>query len=84
MPLLLIRLDGEVYAYWDGCPPGSALTLQLGRVEGTTLVCPWHGCRYDLRTGKREDAEGKLSVLPVAVRDGEVKIALGVEEVGPE
>ena len=84
VPLLLIRLDGEVYAYRDGCPPGSALTLQLGRVEGTTLVCPWHGCRYDLRTGKREDAEGKLSVLPVAVRDGEVKIALGVEEVGPE
>jgi nitrite reductase/ring-hydroxylating ferredoxin subunit/Fe-S cluster biogenesis protein NfuA len=84
VPLLLIRLDGEVYAYRDGCPPESALTLQLGRVEGTTLVCPWHGCRYDLRTGKREDAEGKLAVLPVAVRDGEVKIALGTEEVGPE
>ncbi len=84
VPLLVTRLDGEVYACRDGCPPGSALTLQLGRVEGTTLVCPWHGCRYDLRTGKREDAEGKLSVLPVAVRDGEVKIALGVEEVGPE
>jgi nitrite reductase/ring-hydroxylating ferredoxin subunit/Fe-S cluster biogenesis protein NfuA len=84
VPLLLTLLDGEVYAYRDGCPPGSALTLQLGRVEGTTLVCPWHGCRYDLRTGKREDAEGKLSVLPVAVRDGEVKIALETEEVGPE
>ena len=83
-PLLLARFDGEVYAYRDGCPPGSALTLHLGRVEGTTLVCPWHGCRYDLRTGKREDGDGKLPVLPVAVRDGEVKVALGVEEVGPE
>lgn len=82
-PLLLTLLDGEVYAYRDGCPPGSALTLQLGRVEGMTLVCPWHGCRYDLRTGKREDAEGKLPVLPVAVRDGEIKVALGTEEVGP-
>ncbi len=84
VPLLLTLLEGEVYAYRDGCPPGSALTLQLGRLEGTTLVCPWHGCRYDLRTGKREDGEGKLSVLPVAVRDGEVKVALGTEEVGPE
>lgn len=81
VPLLLTLLDGEVYAYRDGCPPGSALTLQLGSVEGTTLVCPWHGCRYDLRTGKREDGEGKLSVLPVAVQDGEVKVALGTEEV---
>ncbi len=83
-PLLLSRLGDEVYAYRDGCPPGSALTLHLGRVEGTTLVCPWHGCRYDLRTGKREDGEGKLPVLPVAVRDGEVKVALGTEEVEPE
>ncbi len=83
--LILVRLDGEVYAYRNGCPPGSVLTLHLGRLEGSTLVCPWHGCRYDVRTGKREDAEeGKLPVLPVAVREGEIEIAVGVEEVEPE
>ncbi len=83
--LILVRLDGEVYAYRNGCPPGSVLTLHLGRLEGSTLVCPWHGCRYDVRTGKREDnEEGKLAVLPVAARDGEIKIAVGVEEVEPE
>ncbi len=82
--LILVRLDGEVYAYRNGCPPGSVLTLHLGRLEGSTLVCPWHGCRYDVRTGKRQDEEGKLAVLPVAVRDGEIKIAVGVEEVEPE
>lgn len=81
--LLLVLLDdGEVYAYRDGCPSGGILTLQLGEVHGSILVCPWHGCRYDLRTGKREDAEGKLLVLPVAVQDGEVRVALGTEEVG--
>ena len=80
--LLLVRLDGEVYACRNGCPPGSALALHLGRLEGSTLVCPWHGCRYDVRTGKRQDAEeGKLAVLPVAVQDGEIKVAVGVEEV---
>ena len=79
--LILVRLNGEVYACRNGCPPGSALALHLGRLEGSTLVCPWHGCRYDVRTGKRQDAEGELAVLPVAVQDGEIKIALGVEEV---
>ena len=83
--LFLVRLNGEVYAYRNGCPPGSALALHLGRLEGSTLVCPWHGCRYDVRTGKREDdEEGKLAVLPVAVEVGEIKIAVGVEEVEPE
>jgi nitrite reductase/ring-hydroxylating ferredoxin subunit/Fe-S cluster biogenesis protein NfuA len=83
IPLLLVRLDGEVYAYRNGCPPGSALTLHLGRLEGTTLVCPWHGCRYDARTGKRQDDEEKLPVMPVALQDGEIKVAMGVEEVEP-
>lgn len=82
--LILVRLGGEIYAYRNGCPPGSALTLHLGRLEGSTLVCPWHRCRYDVRTGKRQDAEGELAALPVAVQDGEIKLAVGVEEVEPE
>jgi nitrite reductase/ring-hydroxylating ferredoxin subunit/Fe-S cluster biogenesis protein NfuA len=80
--LLLARLGDEFYAYRNGCPPGSPLTLHTGHLEGTTLICPWHGCRYDIRTGKRLDGEGKLEVLPVAVRDGEIKIAVGTEAVG--
>ena len=71
--------------------------MHLGRLEGTTLVCPWHGCRYDARTGRRQDAgagaqhagvetqqAASLRVFPVAVQDGEIKVALGVEEIGPE
>lgn len=79
--LLLARLGDEVYAYRNGCPPGSPLTLHTGQLDGTTLICPWHGCRYDIRTGKRLDSDGKLEVLPVAVHDGEIKIAVGTEEV---
>lgn len=79
--VLVVRLDGEVYAHQNGCPPGSALALHLGELQGSAVICPWHGCRYDLRTGKRLDAEGKLGVLPVAVQDGMVKIAMGLEEV---
>ncbi len=79
--LLLARLGNEAYAYRDGCPSGSPLTLLMGSVDGVTLVCPWHGCRYDLRTGRREDAAGRLDVVPVAVRSGEILVALGTEEV---
>ncbi|MBA2487847.1 MAG: Rieske 2Fe-2S domain-containing protein [Chloroflexi bacterium] len=79
--LLLVRLAGEIQAYADGCPPGSPLTLRMGRLEGTDLVCPWHGCRYDVRTGRRIDGEGRLAVYPVAVREGAVLVALGTQEL---
>ncbi len=81
LAVLLIRHAGEVHAYADGCPPDSPLTLQLGRIEGTALVCPWHGCRYDVRTGRRTDGDGRLAVYPVAIRGDEVLLAIGTEEV---
>lgn len=50
--------------------------------EGTTLHCPWHGCRYDVRTGKRLDADAQgLEVLPVAVQAGMIQVALNVAPV---
>jgi nitrite reductase/ring-hydroxylating ferredoxin subunit len=44
-------------------------------------VCPWHNCAYDVRSGKRADDEpgaADLAVVPVAVHDGVVKVAVNV------
>lgn len=73
-PVLVANVDGEFYAYRDGCP-GSPLTLAGATVEGSVLVCPWHACRFDLRGGRRQAAEGpSLIVVPIAVDGGEIRI----------
>ncbi len=72
--VIVTNLDGEFYAYRDGCP-GSALTLGSSTVESGVLVCPWHGCRFDLRGGRRLASDGPgLVVVPIAVDAGEVRI----------
>jgi nitrite reductase/ring-hydroxylating ferredoxin subunit len=78
--VLLVNLAGEVYAFRDSCPL-DGLPLEGGRLtdEGV-LVCPWHNCAYDARSGKRiddPDAKG-LAVVPVAVADGLVRVAVNV------
>jgi len=75
--VLVVGLDGEVYAYRDVCP-GTPLPLASGaRLEGATLVCPWHGCRFDIRGGRRLDAEGSgLGVMPIAVVGAEIRIGV--------
>jgi nitrite reductase/ring-hydroxylating ferredoxin subunit/Fe-S cluster biogenesis protein NfuA len=80
--ILLCNLDGEIYAYRNTCP-GSVLPLDLGKLEGHTLYCPWHNnCLYDIRTGKRMDGgTGRLQVIPASLRDGMVQLALSVETV---
>ncbi|MEM6430903.1 MAG: aromatic ring-hydroxylating dioxygenase subunit alpha [Deinococcota bacterium] len=43
----LFRLDGQIHAFRDLCiHRGTALSL--GRIEEGTLVCPYHGWRYDM------------------------------------
>ena len=73
--ILVANVDGEHYAYRDGCP-GSPLSLADASVEETTLCCPWHACRFDLRGGRRLDGgDGPgLVVVPIAVVDGEIRI----------
>jgi nitrite reductase/ring-hydroxylating ferredoxin subunit len=79
--ILLCNVAGEVYAYGNECP-GSTLPLDEGVLKGVVLVCPWHNCAFDARTGRRVDnGDGRLQVIPVAVRDGEIQLALNVEPV---
>lgn len=73
---LLVNVEGEVYAFRNGCGR-TDLPLESGRLVGRELVCPWHGCRYDARSGKRlDDGEEKLDVFPVALRGESVQLAV--------
>lgn len=83
--VLLCRVDDEMYALENVCP-GSALTLQQGHLEGHTLVCPWHGCRYDVRTGERQDEPEAPAVQTFPVRigdDGQFSVGFNVRHGAP-
>jgi len=78
--VLLANVDGDVYALRDGCPVDGR-TLAGGRLTGAVVVCPWHNCAYDARSGKRADDEpgaADLAVVPIAVQDGALKVAVNV------
>ena len=80
--VLILKLDGEPYAFVNICPnAGARLPLDGARLTGSVLVCPWHNCAYDARSGKRVDDEPDgpaLAVLPIAVIDGTLQVAANV------
>jgi nitrite reductase/ring-hydroxylating ferredoxin subunit len=78
--ILLANVGGEFLAVSNQCGD-SPLPLQFSTLQGAELRCSWHGCRYDLRSGRRLDGPERLIVLPVAVADGDVRLALGTEPV---
>ena len=80
VPVLLVNTAGDVYAFRNGCAV-DGLPLEGSRLtDDGVLVCPWHNCAYDARTGKRVDDPGEvgLAVIPVAVRNGAVQVAVNV------
>jgi Fe-S cluster biogenesis protein NfuA/nitrite reductase/ring-hydroxylating ferredoxin subunit len=80
--VLVLNVGGEPFAFVNVCPAeGGRLPLDGGRLTDTVLVCPWHNCAYDARSGKRVDDspdEPSLAVLPIAVSDGALQVAANV------
>ena len=77
--VLLYRYEGEIYAVQNACI-GSVLPLAQGTVEAYELTCPWHGCKYDIRTGQSPDYPNQqLLVFPVEImEDGRFTVGFNV------
>ena len=68
--------NDEVFAIKDECPhkPGP---LSEGIVHGTSVTCPLHNWKIDLKSGEAMGPdEGCTNVFPVKVEDGKVYLDL--------
>lgn len=52
--LLLTRVQGRVFAMRDRCPH-LGFSMAKGRCQGGVIECPWHGSRFDVRSGDNVD-----------------------------
>ncbi len=67
--VLLCNVEGRIFALRNACLD-SILPLSSGALDGHILTCPWHGCRYDVRTGEIQNGSGlKLDRYPVRLLD---------------
>ena len=71
-PVIVTRIAGEVIAVPGVCPHED-VALADGHLEDTAIVCPGHGYRFDLHTGRcGHDAGLELRRYPVTIVDDEV------------
>lgn len=80
-PVCLTKINGTVYAFTDNCTHISG-PLNQGEFADCIVTCPWHGARFDVRTGKvlRGPARQDLYTYTVKVEDDAVFIDLPSEE----
>ena len=76
-PLLLVRKGSRVYCLAETCAHLGG-PLSEGKLEGRTIVCPWHASRFDLATGEAIDGPTAFNqpCLETRKRDGQIEVRL--------
>ena len=72
--LVLVRVDGAICALADQCTHRE-FPLSAGEVlPDGTIECPWHGARFDCRTGavRNGPARDAVAVRETRLVDGDV------------
>ncbi len=79
-PIVLFNIAGQYYSIADLCSHDNG-PLGEGNLDGLEVICPRHGARFDVRTGKvlALPAVEDIPAYPVRVVDGEIQIGVPVE-----
>jgi nitrite reductase/ring-hydroxylating ferredoxin subunit len=74
-PVALFNVAGTFYAIDDTCPHRGA-PLWQGQTAGCEVVCPWHGARFDLKTGAHlsPPAPSDVTAFKVQVVGDEIQV----------
>jgi nitrite reductase (NADH) small subunit len=72
--IALFNAAGNFYAIDNACKHRGG-PLGEGELDGTTVICPWHGWEYDITSGANlDDPQVKVGCYPVKVDGADVLI----------
>ncbi len=73
--IALFRVEEAFYALSDTCTHRGG-PLSEGTVEGTEVTCPWHGARFDIKSGAvlGPPAGREVRSYPVRVTGADLEI----------
>ena len=75
--IVLFNLAGKLFAIGDVCSHDNG-PVGDGEVEENEIICPRHGARFDIRTGKATSLPALVDIpaYPVRVVEGMVEIGV--------
>ena len=72
----LFNLEGTIYALDNTCQHAGG-PLGEGTIKDDTVICPWHGYRYHIKTGTHlKNPDMSVACYPVTVEDGTISVSV--------
>ncbi|MFA6036332.1 MAG: Rieske 2Fe-2S domain-containing protein [Candidatus Micrarchaeia archaeon] len=70
----LARVGNKIYCFDHICPHMGG-PLGEGAMEGNDVKCPWHGNKFDVKTGQCTTLPAlKVAIFSVTVKDGDIYV----------
>ena len=75
--IVVFNIAGQFFAIGDVCSHDDG-PVGEGEIEGFAVICPRHGARFDIRTGKVLSLPAFIDIpaYPVRIVDGEIEIGV--------
>ena len=73
--LCVANVNGEYCALDNVCPHQGG-PLGMGYVDGTKVVCPWHGWQIEAKTGTTDSGQPAVAVYELRIDGDDVLVKL--------
>jgi 3-phenylpropionate/trans-cinnamate dioxygenase ferredoxin subunit len=74
-PLVIMRIGDKYFSFDDLCTHDDG-PLGDGELEGQEIICPRHGARFDIQSGKAKSlpAVVNINTYPVRIHQGNIEV----------
>ena len=79
--IALFKISNKVFALSNICPHQQTHLIYDGFIEDGFVVCPAHGWKFNLRTGKKDSGSNGLQIFPVEVIDENIFVKVTPKEM---
>ena len=79
--IAIFKVSGEIFALSNICPHQQTHLIYDGFIEEDFVVCPAHGWKFNLKTGKKDSGSNGLQVYPVNVVDDKIYVKVHSKKI---
>jgi 3-phenylpropionate/trans-cinnamate dioxygenase ferredoxin component len=72
--IAVFKSNGKIFALNNICPHQHTALIYDGFIEDECVVCPAHGWKFDLRTGKKKSGSRGLDSYEVKIVDDNIYV----------
>jgi nitrite reductase/ring-hydroxylating ferredoxin subunit len=79
--IAVFKIKNEVFAVSNICPHQQTHLIYDGFIEDEYVVCPAHGWKFNIRTGKKPAGSNGLDLYPIKIEENKIFIKVNPKKI---